>query len=252
MEITWVVQGLRTNVQHWIGMAAMADNLVEAAVADTAQDIAREATALVRYEDPDLNTREPHTRDTIYYEVWKEGNQVVGEVGATTTAARMMEFGFFRGGTFHQYPFLMPAADKYAPLFYARMAMIGWVAAGMPIHLLPEASPQVVSTITQMRTFLYSFSRFVGDVQIFGKSQTLQAARGYALAGARSLGDISASMRGALLTRVSHRFFGRFSGYGIRSYTPAHATAQIGGSGALRLYNRFAGRVIGHSVLSRT
>jgi hypothetical protein len=101
------------------------------------------------------------------------------------------------------------------------------------------------------RNFLYTYSKFLGDVQVFGSfGPGVAASRGAALKGARALGDVQSGMTGAIGTRVTHRFVGRFAAQGISTTISTSLSGPSGSSvgSSSRLYNRIRGQAFGKGL----
>ncbi len=138
------------------------------------------------------------------------------DIGPSTFYAPFQEFGFihWRSGDFIINPFMIPAADAIAPLFFDAFIQMAEIAANRTTFTGAASSGNAL--FGQFRGFLYNYSKFLGDVQVFGSfGPQVAASRGAALKGARGLGDLDAGMRGAIGTRVTHRFVGRFAAQGI-------------------------------------
>ncbi len=175
---------------------------------------------------------------------------VAVDIGPTTTYAPFQEFGFVHvGGAFIQNPFMIPAADAIAPLYEDALVQLIEITANR--LFFTGGASALNGEMQSLRNSLYSYSRFLGDVQVFGigSGPFAKGSRTLALKGARALGDVSAQMRGAIGLRVTRRFVGRFAGGGLSTVLSTSLTgpssSYIGSSN--RLYNRIRGRAIGRS-----
>jgi len=173
------------------------------------------------------------------------------DVGPFTKYAPLQEFGFthYLSGEWIQNPFMIPASDIIDPLFTDAMIQLAEVAQDRRYFTGPVAQSPAANHLAGIRNALYSYSKFAGDIQIFGIGG-LSASRGAALRGARVLGDVDAGMTGAIGTRFQRRFTGRFASGGLSTVTSATlfgpSTAFTGASG--RIYNRIRGQVFGESL----
>jgi hypothetical protein len=249
MQIT--VQGLNAVADHWYAVAEFTHNGAGAIVDFTGQLLTNLAKEIHR----------PHilTQDTFKsIGPTDEGTNFNGaswqvEVGPETQQARFLEWGFLHrpDNTWIQYPFMIPAAETVAPLFFDAMAQVAAIAA---ITAPLAGSPAVAArdALDSARDRLYSASKFLGDLQILGV-RTPSALRTGLVSTAQILGDVSAAVRGSIGKRITTRVSGRF----IQGSLQASTTATVTGpsnqyrSGANRLYNRFAGRATSQNILQR-
>ncbi len=166
--------------------------------------------------------------------------------GAGQTAdpqAALQEFGFIHTGSgeFIVNPFMVPALDSVTTPFINAMIQVGQFGDRFPSGL-PES---VMSKISRYRSGLYTASKAMGDVQVFGVG--FQGIRGPVLQAARRLGDMNAVMRGGLasIARLETRAIGSIAtGFGRPSLSPGANYS----SASNRIYNRFAGRGMGLSI----
>lgn len=106
---------------------------------------------------------------------------------------------------------------------------------------------RIRSPFTGIRTFLYSTSKFLGDVAVFGGRELVGPVRRSALMLGRMTGDVSSVMSGTISTRVSNRLRGRaighITGFGSASISFEKTySAFPGGSSGHRIYSRVVGR----------
>ncbi len=98
------------------------------------------------------------------------------------------------------------------------------------------------------RKFLYSYSKFAGDIQVLGIGG-LSKSRGLALKGARGIGNIQAAQGGTLISRIGRVVIGQNLGkYGRSGFVSGFGASTLQGPAA-RIYNRIAGKQFG-GVLS--
>lgn len=173
------------------------------------------------------------------------------DVGPTTEYAPFQEFGFthYQTGQWIQNPFMVPAADVIDPLFTDAMIQLAQIAQDRRFFTGPAGQGSASSTLSSIRNALYSYSKFAGDIQVFGVGG-LSRSRGVALTGARLLGDVNAGMRGAIGHRITRRVYGRFASAGITASVSAtlRGPGQSFVSSSSRIYNRIQGRVFGKAL----
>lgn len=175
-------------------------------------------------------------------------------VGPTTFYAPFLEYGTLY---MSPRPFMMPAGDVMEELLFrsikafARLAGLSNAPAQIGNVSGPTgnvlADPRVHSPFTAVRGFLYSTSKFLGDLSVFGFRETLGPARRLTLNLARSLGDVSAITQGAIGARVTNRLTGRVTGKisGFGSASLQHSASYsgfAGGASGHRIYQRVVGR----------
>jgi len=164
--------------------------------------------------------------------------------------ARLLEFGFrhVATGQFIQYPFVLPAAYAVMPKFEdLSVQMMQMAIGGRSAITSPLANAAIHGHASNMRGFLYSSSKFLGDLNVIVGSPWIGSLRSYGYMLARGMGDIDSIMRGAIGTRFTFRVAGRFTGAGIsttRSAILSGPSAQFSAS-SQRIYNRFAGHELG-------
>ena len=241
------IQGANAVIEHLYGAASVfPDFLVQ--VLDVSADIGiDEARKLVRVDTG-------ATRDSINKEpgVWAkpERGEFSIRYGPTTFYAPFLEYGTVHA---QAYPFMIPSADVVQPLFYgAVMAFVDYIttgrisgASGIKSRVLSQPGPS--RAITSMRSFLYTGSKFLGDIAIFTQPRAFGPSRAMMLGMARALGDISSVMTSTIGSRVTHRLSGRVSGriigFGSRSLSHSESySAFVGGASGHRIYQRAVGR----------
>lgn len=241
-RVTFEVQGLETLVEHWFTVAVLTDALTPGVLDFYADVITHNARQFVRKDTwathDSINKGNGVIRSAIGdYSVW---------IGAETIQARFLEFGTVNMPAF---PFMIPAIDMVEKDFiraFGDIAKIADTVTGQ-VSLRGDVGKdgRIRSPISGLRSGLYSISKFLGDVSVFGGREFLSPIRGFALRAARGLGDVNAIMQGAAGMRISRRLrgraTGRLAGFGSASLTFGKTyTASLGGQ---RIYNRFAGRL---------
>ncbi len=249
VEIT--IQGARAVTEHLVAVAlltqAMAPfftGLFGDFLANTAKEIHR----------PHIDSGDTFRSITAGQEpgqsahVFPLGSGVAVDIGPNTFYAPFQEFGFhhWQTGDFIQNPFMIPAADAVGPLYIDAFIQLCEIAANRSTFSGHASAGNAI--LGGFRGALYSYSKFLGDIQVFGSlGPGIGRSRGIALRSAQALGDLDAGMRGAISRRLTHRFVGRFAAQGISTTISTSLTgpsqSYIGSS--QRLYNRIRGRAFG-------
>lgn len=198
------------------------------------------------------------TRDSINMDPGVIAKPNIGEysirVGPTTFYSPFLEYGTVYMAP---RPFMMIAGDameniivkstmEFIKLVDTNIAGMGFGGGG-GLAGRAMSDSRVKSPLTAARTFLYSTSKALGDIAVFGGRELLGPVRGSMLSLAKGLGDVSGVMSGAIGTRVSNRLKGRaighLSGFGTASLTSEKTYSGFaGGSAGHRIYARVAGR----------
>jgi hypothetical protein len=180
------------------------------------------------------------------------------DYGPTTYYARWLEWGTIRMAP---RPFMIPSADLVAPAFTLAMMELASVvdkhtgsslnSPGRAGNILSD--PGIRSTFTGLRSFLYSGSKYLGDVAIIGGADFINPVRSQMLQLARVLGDVNASMKGALNTRIRTRLSGRATarivGFGRASFFGSGIySANVATGAGSRVYQRLAGSISGSAL----
>lgn len=218
--------------------------LPSAAEKATAAGAAMVASIAREIHAPHVLTGE--TRDSINEEMVAAGTW---EVSVGTLQGRLLEYGFLHtGDVWVQYPFITPAHDMVLPLLFNIYDDIANIAlapnAPTTVSGPPEIAGPVNAHFSAIRSQLYSYSRFSGDLRVIGI--TLPG-RQLALTSSRFLGDINSSMKSAIGQRVTARFAGSWATHGLRASLTASTTTSVGFQfpAAARGWNRLSGRVTG-------
>jgi len=253
--MTVYLQGAGVTTDHFLAVAAMSDPIVRELVlyfGEATKEVAKQI------HQPNIDSGE--TYDSISAGPDPGGPPAVFpadgggwaiDVGPFTEYSVFQEFGFTHhlSGEWIQNPFMIPAADYIEPMFGDAMYQLAEIAGDRRWFTGPAAASGAGAVLGSFRGLLYSYSKFAGDIRILGFGG-LSGSRGVALRGAQALGDLDAGMKGAIATRVSRRFVGRFSSGGISAVTSGSivgpSSAFTGGSA--RIYNRVRGRVFGRSL----
>lgn len=255
------VQGARAVERHWEGIAILTGEMAAAVTGVAGVYLANLAKEIHR---PNILTGATFRSISAAegrqggFTLIPDGDGVSVDVGtiddggpdSPVPQARLIEFGFHHVGSggFIQFPFMIPAGNLTEPIFVDAMVQVARLADSL---IFPTGrimnDPAVQDPMQRLRGFLYSHSKFLGDIQVFSQSPLIGKTRGFMLAGARGIGDLQAGMRGAIASRITHRVVGRFTGAGISTSRSAIVSGPDSGfqSGAQRIYNRMAGRGIG-------
>ncbi len=254
ITMTITIQGARAMQQHFAAVAAAAQVMSPFFVGLFGGFLAETAKAI---HEPNRDTGDTYESITAGQEpgqapfvFFSDGGFNV-DVGPSTSYSPFLEFGFihWRTGDFIINPFMIPAADAVSGIFFDAFVQMAEIAAHRTTF--SGAAGAGNAPFGAFRGFLYNYSKFLGDVQVFGSfGPGVAASRGAALKGARGLGDIQSGMTGAIGSRVTHRFVGRFAAQGISTSITASLTgpssSSIGSSN--RLYNRIRGRAFGKGL----
>ena len=241
-RVTFEVQGLNTLTQHWFTVAALTDQLAPGVCDFYADVIVHNARQFVRKDTwathDSINKGNGVIRSAMGdYSVW---------IGAETPQARFLEFGTVNMPAF---PFMIPAIDMVEKDFIRAFGDIARIADTVTGQASLRGDVgrdgRIRSPISSLRSGLYSLSKFLGDISVFGGREFLSPIRAFALRGARALGDTNALMQGAVGMRISHRLRGRATGrlQGFGSASLNFSKTYTGGLGGQRIYNRFMGRI---------
>lgn len=183
---------------------------------------------------------------------------IAGEnlTGHGEARARFLEWGFrhvgMKGKKFIRYPFMMPAADKVAPVFMRAMMQVAMLPNRFPAGLASLGGAPA-GTLARLRPFLYTTSKALGDIQVFAGSPLVGRVRSLVLLSARRLGDLNAVMVGAVHNRIATRITGAYLGRIQGSIRMPTLTAPNSYSGmAGRVYNRYLGRGFGWGLRDLT
>lgn len=241
-RVTFEVHGLNTLVEHWFTVAALTDALTPGVLDFYADVTVHNARQFVRKDTwathDSINKGNGVIRSAIGdYSVW---------MGAETIQARFLEFGTVN---MPAYPFMIPAIDMIEKDFFRAFLDIAKIADTVTgrasLRGQVGRDGRVRSPISGMRSGLYSISKVLGDISVFGGREFLSPIRKFALQGARLIGDVNAVMSGAAGMRVSHRLRGRATGrlQGFGSASLSFGKSYTGSLGGQRVYNRFVGRI---------
>lgn len=238
------VRGLGAVIEHWFAVSQLTLELTPQVLDFYADVIVHNGRQFVRKKT--WATHDSITKDPGVEQI-SHGNFYV-DMGPTTFYSRFLEWGTIHAPA---YPFMLPAIDLAEPDFIKAMADVAAIAdyMGGPISVGTASSdPRVKSPIQRLRGSLYSISKALGDVAVFGGRAQVVGVRSFAIDMARMLGDVQSIMSGTLSSRISTRLRGRATGR-LRGYETATLNfAQTysgfpGGEGGHRIYNRFMGRI---------
>ncbi len=256
ISVTITIQGARAMTEHWVGVFLLTQAMAPQFTALFGELLSNTAKEIHR---PHILSGDTFRSITAGAEpgqpahLFAANGGVAVDVGPNTLYAPFQEFGFHhhRTDAFIQNPFMIPAADAIGPLYLEAFIQLCEIAAHRNSFTGQASAGN--ATLATFRGALYSYSKFLGDIQVFGSfGPGVAATRTAALRGARGLGDLDSVMRGAIGTRVTHRFVGRFAAQGLStsvSATLSGPSASSVGSSS-RLYNRIRGQAFGRGISS--
>ena len=169
------------------------------------------------------------------------------DISVSTPQSKFLEFGFVHVGSGQWIfnPFMIPAADAYTPAFKDAVEQCIGIASNRRFLTGLAATTPANDILASARQALYSYSKYAGDIQVLGFTG-LSKSRGYAIAGAKGIGNVQAAQAGTLGTRATRLVAGRFGGAQLRFGQIGSGTLVSGPTG--RIYNRLSGRIFGGSL----
>ncbi len=239
--VIFEVQGLTTIIEHWATVRALTLELTPQVLdfyADVIVHNARQFVPKRTWATHDSINKEPGV-----YQVGK--NNFVVDMGPTTFYSRFLEWGTVN---MIARPFMVPAIDMAEPDYLRAMKDIAGIADQLSTNVGLKGDvgrdQRITGTITAFRSGLYSISKSLGDIAVFGGNNVIRPTRSFSINAAKTLGDVSAVMKGAVGARFSRRLTGRavgkLAGFGSASLSASkNYSGQI--SGGQRVYNRFVG-----------
>lgn len=170
------------------------------------------------------------------------------EVGPETFYAPFLEYGTV---FMEPRPFMIPALDiMELALVGSVKAIIDAVLGGQGAGLAGSAGAQRVLTdpgvrnpFSQLRSFLYSGAKALGDISVLGGRGLFGPLRASMYGLARTLGDVGSIMNQTLSSRITNRLRGRVTG---RIIGFGSASLSFG-----RTYSAFPGGPTGHRIYQR-
>ena len=171
------------------------------------------------------------------------------DVFVTTDYAKFLEFGFVHhlSGKWIFNPFMIPAADLIVPQFIDAVQQVSGLV-GSRRHFTGAASQTpAAGMLAGVRAGLYSYSKFAGDIQALGIGGWSKS-RGFALKGAKGIGNFQAAQAGTGISRFVRVQTGKFGGkYGRSGVVSGFGGSALSGPAA-RAYNRVGGRAFGGAL----
>lgn len=175
--------------------------------------------------------------------------------GPDTPQARLLEYGTIY---MSPRPFMIPSGDaaeivlqksvlQFLKLFDISRPPSSLGSGADPRTRAALSDPRVSNPFYSIRTFLYSTSKFLGDIAVFGGRDLVGGPRALSISLARSLGDVNSIMSGAVGQRITNRLqgraTGRLAGFGTASLNYGQTYSGFaGGAAGHRVYQRVAGR----------
>ncbi len=224
-------------------------------LASQVTEIAGEFVRDSAYEDSTFRNVTGDTRRSLLKDpvMLFESGDIIAEMGPTTFYSPFLEFGWFRGGNLHIFPFMIPALWKHKIDFINGLIdVMGIVAGERPYAFRPPIGKdgRIRKTMSRARSFLYTTEKALGDVAVVSGSRFISPVRSLMLTMAKELGDMSAVMGGTVATRVFTRIRGAVTGRALgytrtvsvdktySGFPGGGGNASVGG----RVYNRIVGR----------
>lgn len=244
MNLYATMQGANVLAEHFYAMSIIYEPAVRV-MSEYFGYLMAEFAKANHYQNIDTQA----TYDSIKSEPLVGPGLIGTQVSVATPQARFLEFGFvhWRSGAWIHYPFMMPAADAVAPMFVDALQQFMQVAQWRKFFTGPAASSGANDILNSARGLLYSYSKYAGDIQVLGFGG-LSASRGFAIRGAKGIGNIQAAQQGTLFSRVTHLTAGRVGGSVLRFGSFGRQSVLSGPAG--RIYNRLSGRAFGGSLSS--
>ena len=248
--VTFEIQGLNVLTEHWFVVAQLTDELAPGVLDFYADIITHNARQFVRKD-----TWATHDSIDKGDGVMRFGNgDYEVDIGADTLQARFLEWG-----TVNQpaYPFMVPALDMsekhYQRAFLDIIKIACTINGKASLRGDVGRDGRIRSPISRARSGLYSLSKALGDISVFGGREFLSPIRQFALLAARGIGDVDSAMKGAMGARISRRLRGRATGrlQGFGSASLSASRTYTGSVGGQRIYNRFVGRISAPVVSTR-
>ncbi len=242
------MQGQRVLTEHWYVVAAVMQPLLMSVTQVFGLLLAEQARI---NHVPNIDTGDTY-RSIMSGQVQPiEGGATV-EVSVSTPYAKFLEFGFVHhlSGKWIFNPFMIPAADAIAPAYVNAIEQVAAIAGSLRFINGVAGIGPTNSILGTVRSGLYSFSKFAGDIQVLGVIPGLSKARGLAVGGAKQIGNIEAINKGSVLARIGRLGAGRIGGGLIHGGMPSMG---MSGGGVLtgasgRIYNRLSGRAFGGAL----
>ena len=239
------IQGQRTTTEHFYTVGAVAYPML-AAVVMTATEMLAEQARINHFP----NIESGDTYDSIQAgPLMSGGGMVARQVSVSTPQAKFLEFGFVHhlSGAWIFNPFMIPAADLVAPWFYNAALQVIGIAGSRRFFSNLAADSEASDMLSQVRAGLYSYSKWAGDIQALGFGG-LSASRGFAIKGAKGLGDVSSIQAGTIGPRAIRRVAGRYGGSMTRISGGGFGTSRFLTGPSARIYNRISGRALGQGL----
>jgi len=244
MNLFATMQGQQVLTQHWYLVAAIMQPLLMSVTQVYGMLLVEQAKI---NHTPNIDTGDTY-RSIKTGEVKAIKGGATVEVSVSTPYAKFLEFGFIHhlSGKWIFNPFMIPAADAIAPSYVDAIEQVAAIAANRRFldGLAGQTAPG--GMLGTVRSGLYSFSKFAGDIQVLGLASGLSKYRGYAIRGAKGIGNIEAINKGTIMARLARLGAGRVGGGLIHGGGFGAGSVLTGASG--RIYNRISGRAFGGAL----
>ena len=243
MNLVATIQGQRTIEEHLFTLSVVLPPIMQALVGYFGVILAETAKEL---HFPNIDTGDTY-RSIMAGPVMPLPGGGAIDVSVSTPQSKFLEFGFVHHATGQWIfnPFMIPAADAVVPSFVDAVEQAAAVAGNLRFFRGAAAASPANDILGSVRGALYSYSKFAGDIQALGFTG-LSAGRGFALKGAKGIGNLQAARAGSLGARFTRVAIGRIGGRFGRTGAVSGFAPESNLSGpAARLYNRIGGRIFG-------
>jgi hypothetical protein len=240
--------GMGMVIEHFAAIAEQTANMMwegTIAAGQETRDLTRKNMLDLGVWDTGDSWRSVHMRAQ-----WAGDIDIVVDVGPTTFYAPFWEYGYGKHQT--PRPATNMAFDVMAPIFIAYALEVGKLAGSNAAGRSNIPSPlDEHSTLHRLfgniRGHLYNDAKLLGDIAVLGGKSFIGPTRARMYGLAQILGDVQASMTGAIGSRASRRLTGKTTGrlIGVGSRTVSVNkiySAPVGGTAGRRVYTRLAGR----------
>ena len=248
---TFVVQGLGAVQDHWLANLHLIQRAGPALLQYMGDLSANVAKEILRTGNHILSSDTFDSTSVADGGVKAEGfGKWSIEYGAETQQSIFLEFGFVHqpDRNWIRYPFIIPAAEATRPVFEQAVGQIAEVMLNRR-RFDGDARAAMGSVLDTVRSDLYTFSKFAGDVQALGFGG-FRGARGAAVTSARLIGDMQSVFRNSIARRLTVRSAGSFASQGLRAQVTSTITGPSSAyqGAAQRIFNRVSGRVTGREL----
>jgi len=243
LNINATMQGQRVLTEHLYTVAAITPPILQALVGYFGVYLRETAK---EFHTPNIDTGDTYRSIQSGPVIPLQGGGGIN-VWVSTPYSKFLEFGFVHHltGQWIFNPFMMPAADLAVPEFVSAVSQVANIVGNTRFLTGLAAASPANSMLQSARSALYSYSKYAGDIQALGFSG-LSAGRGFALKGARGIGNLQAAQQGTLAARFARVAAGQTIGrFGRSGITSGFQPGSLFTGPSARLYNRISGRAFG-------